>query len=160
MQKINFSRALEAQGNRIKYLLARMALSDPPRFWSTFADVGGHAYLTALWSGLGDELPPSMRMAPHGCSVEIHDAALVLRFPTPSVRGEPYALAFKTGGGRARVYLMEKADAAVAHLGLAMVVEITSEGRVALGPILKVDSAAFLAHIVEAPMHWHWQRRS
>lgn len=160
MQNIDLCRVLEAQGNRIKYLLARMALSDPPRFWTTFADVGGLGYLTALWSGLGDELPAAMRVAPNGCSVQVLDDALVLRFPTPRVRGEPFALAFRTSSGRARVYLMEKADAAVAHLGLAMVVEITDEGRVALGPLLKIDNASFLTHVMDAPMQWHWQRRA
>lgn len=71
----------------------------------------------------------------------------MLRFPTPRGRGEPHALAFKTNGDRARVFLLERADAAVCHLGVAMVIEITHVGRHALGPVADTTSATFVAHI-------------
>ena len=48
---------------QMKYLLAQMAIQNPERFFSTFGPGGNTAYLTDLWTAVGQQMPADQRVA-------------------------------------------------------------------------------------------------
>ncbi|MDY7226605.1 hypothetical protein [Hyalangium rubrum] len=76
----------------VKYMLARMALSDPERFVRTFTQ--DTAYLKDLWMGLGMQLHDAKRVPAEGLSLTRHGAALVVTFPPPRERNDCLYQAF------------------------------------------------------------------
>ena len=142
-----------SQGIRIKGMLAKLALTDPARFYSTFRAEAGIRYLRTMWDALGANLPVDAPVSADDVTLETCGEFLVLRLPVPTRKGEAFALAISGEvEGQVRVFLLELADA-IAGSRVAAVVELDLEGKIACGLTTDVTTAGFIDHIRMVAAH-------
>lgn len=120
---------------QMKYLLARMALENPDRFFATFGPGGDPAFLPDLWAGMGQSLPageqvPALGMAawhrPAGAGPEV----VVLTLPAPAASNEAYFVAaVRPAGAGCRVFFLERATLPSTGETFTMLAELSPAGR-------------------------------
>jgi hypothetical protein len=119
----------------MKYLLARMALQNPKRFFETFGPDGDTAYLTALWESAGEKLPSEERASAYGMSTQIRTTraqrlVLVLVMPAPATHNEAYFLGvIQLPDDGVRVFCLERSADPVSGEVASVLIEIASNGR-------------------------------
>lgn len=134
-----------AKSLELKYLMARMALEDPGRFWSTFDSEGGADYLTHLWCAM-HELPlEAVSGIANEIGIERRGEVLVLTLPAPREPNDPFALAVVGNGKRIRFFVLESSPTPAP----AFLIEISMNGRASFGPMPDSSNDGFSRRVAE-----------
>jgi hypothetical protein len=125
---------------QMKYLLARMAIQNPERFFATFGPSGDAAYLADLWAAIGQNLPPDQQVPSAGATVWHRPVGqgpeiVVLTLPPPAARNEAYFVAaVRPAGGGCRVFCLERAVMPSSGEEFTILSELAANGRSNSGP--------------------------
>ena len=137
----------------MKYLLARMAIQNPKRFFDTFGPGGDAMYLADLWTAMAQNVPEDQRVPsagtvawhqPPGAGPEI----IVLTLPTPAADNEAYLIAVvRSPAIGCRVFCLERASMPSTGEAFTVVSELTRNGRFNWGPGGAPVADAFAAKV-------------
>lgn len=122
---------------RMKYLVAQMALQDPPGFFCRFNPDKNQTYLTALWTALGEKFFEAQEKIPCVGVSAFHrtlegevSEELIVTFPAPSSQGEAYFLgAFLLRTTGCRVFGLELSLDPTTQQPSTVLVEFMAHGR-------------------------------
>lgn len=125
---------------QMKYLLAQMAIQNPERFFATFGPGGEAAYLSDLWTAMGQSLPPNQQIPSAGAAVWHRPAGegpevIVLTLPPPTARNEAhFVAATRPADGVCRVFCLERADMQSTGEEFTILSELAANGHSNWGP--------------------------
>jgi hypothetical protein len=142
---------------QMKYLLARMAIQDPRRFFATFGAGGDSTYLADLWTAMGQRLPTGEQIPNAGAATwhrpaDEESEVVILTLPPAAGRNEAHFIgAIRRSSGACRVFCLERTVAPVTGAEGTALSELAADGRSNWGPgsaPVVEDFAALIRRIV------------
>ncbi|WP_130410478.1 hypothetical protein [Fluviicoccus keumensis] len=124
----------------MKYLLARLMLTEPEETFALYREADGGVFLLRLWEHVASDLPELDRIPGKGLSIWYRpegeeSEAVVLTFPPPQARSEAWYLgAFRNPDGNIRIFCLERGIDPLTQEPLAILAEFRPDGRANWGP--------------------------